>query len=44
MAADFLNCSNNLLKEAAQKWAEKHQYRIMKSPVQTGYPVWGSQK
>ena len=28
MATDFINCGNNQLKEAAQKWAESHGYKI----------------
>ena len=42
MATDFLNCGNNMLAEAATKWAEENGYRIIQGGGGRG-PIWGSQ-
>jgi hypothetical protein len=42
MAEHFLNCGNDLLEEAARKWAEAHGYTITSSLYGVDIPIWGS--
>jgi HEAT repeat protein len=40
MTADFMNCGNSQLKEAAQKWAENHGYKIEEHQNAMNSPIW----
>lgn len=40
MAADYLNCANTKLAQAAQSWAERHGYVIRYATQGGGGPVW----
>jgi HEAT repeat protein len=42
MAVAYLNCGNNLLIDAATKWAEENNYRIISSGYVRDSPIWGS--
>jgi HEAT repeat protein len=44
MAEAFLNCGNELLDQAARKWAEANNRTIRVSSVGDDYPIWGSRK
>jgi HEAT repeat protein len=41
MCLDYLNCGNNQLKEAGEKWANRHGYSIFTMLGSHGGPKWG---